>query len=436
MNEKEILDKFKMQVAVSNFKNQSNNKHTLKEEINWRKYAMKKKLIAITCGVVLVISGGVFAYNKIIPSFRFGKGLDRAIENGYIATPEMDYISSETTLIDTKTNITLDNINVDAKIEDFIMDDITIGAHFGFEIDTKINETIDLDRIEQIDLDDLIVTDENKNILYCLDKETFEKYCSDNNLNYQYGEFNEHFYNCGVNSIMTYHSKNTGLVNLTLNMYSAGENFPKCKKLNFNFSKIKLTTNDIELVLNGNWNMNFNVPEEIYRRSSIAYKVVSCENPDFNVTNATLTNTGFEIGINISNMPRPIYPEDLKNLEDKALKGEISFDEYNKIVNDNKDIIEARQTFFYEDMMPIQTYDLENRKEPDFNKITYVENEKGEKFSTSRSAGRRQDANYKDGDIFHFYETFTLTKYDATDKLKVSVMFKHKPYIIELERVK
>ena len=64
------------------------------------------------------------------------------------------------------------------------------------------------------------------------------------------------------------------------------------------------------------------------------------------------------------------------------------------------------------------------------------ENEKGEKYSISKSAGRRQDSNYKDGDIFHFYETFTLTNYDATDKLKVVVMLKHTPYIIELEKVK
>lgn len=402
MNEKEILNKFKMNVAASNFKNEPKNKHTLKEEIDWRQYAMKKKIIAIACGLIVVVSGGVFAYNKIITSFRFGEGIDTAAEHGYIAKTDMNYISSDTIITDEKTNITLDNINLDARIEDFIMDDITIGAHFEFEIDTKIDEIIDLDKIEQIDLDDLIITDENKSILYCMDKDAFEKYCNENNLDYKYGEFNEHFYNCGLNNIMTYHSKNTGTIKLTMNMYSSGNSFPKSKKLNFNFSKIKLTTKDTELILNGSWNMNFDVPKEIYNRTSIAYRVVSCENPDFNVTNATLTNTGFEIGINISNMPKP----DLSQYS-------IPLNTFNPVIV--RDKIER----------------FEN-----FDKITYVENEKGEKFHISMSAGRRQDANYKDGDIFHFYETFTLTKYDATDKLKVRVMFKDLPYIIELEKVK
>ena len=50
------------------------------------------------------------------------------------------------------------------------------------------------------------------------------------------------------------------------------------------------------------------------------------------------------------------------------------------------------------------------------------------------SSFRRQDVNFIDGNKFNFYETFGLTTYTATDKLKVRVLFKDKPYIVELEK--
>ena len=51
------------------------------------------------------------------------------------------------------------------------------------------------------------------------------------------------------------------------------------------------------------------------------------------------------------------------------------------------------------------------------------------------SPSRKQDGNFIDGNKYSFYETFDLTKSDASDKLKVRVMYYDKPYIIELERV-
>ena len=52
------------------------------------------------------------------------------------------------------------------------------------------------------------------------------------------------------------------------------------------------------------------------------------------------------------------------------------------------------------------------------------------------SPSRRQDGNYIEGDKYSFFETFGLTPSEATDKLKVKVLFKNVQYTIELERVK
>ena len=435
MNEQELFEKIKMNIAINNLKNEYNNKHTLNEEKKWRGYMMKKKLVAITCGSIILITGGVLAYNKIVSSFGFGKGIDTAAENGYIANPEMDYVSSNTTATDQKTNISVDNINVNTKIEDFIMDDITIGTHFTFEIDTKINEIIDLDELQDIELKDLIVTDEEKRILYCMDQDAFEKYCKENNLSYKFSEFNENYYNCGLNAILKNHDKKTGIIQFTYNLYSGDKFFPKSKKLNFSFNEIQVTDKNTVVNINGNWNMSFDVPKDMYNRKSISYKVVSCENPDFEVTNATLTNTGFEFGLIISNMGLPEGIELINELEKKVVDGEIDINEYNRRINTEKELIEAREQYD-KIKQPVTIYDWNNTpNNQNIENVTYVENETGEKFTSTMSPGRRQDANYIDGNKFSFYETFSLTTYTATNKLKVRVMFKGKPYVIELEKV-
>ena len=86
-------------------------------------------------------------------------------------------------------------------------------------------------------------------------------------------------------------------------------------------------------------------------------------------------------------------------------------------------------------MHPIKTRDHFHQKE-NIENITYIENENGQKFTAGYSASRKQNSNFIDGDKYNFYETFELTPGDATDKLKVRVMYNDKPYIIELERGK
>ncbi len=443
MDNNELLEKFKINVAVNQFKNEYTNKHTLKEEIKWRKYAMKRKLIAGLCGGFILISGVAFAanYDKIVETFFLGKGLDDAAQNGYIANPDMDYIESNTTATDQITGITLDNINVNAKIEDFLMDDLNISTHFTFEMDTQINETFDLETLRSIDLKDLIVTDEENKILYCMDQEMLENYCKENNLDEKYTEFSDNYYNCGLNAVIVNHDKENGIINFTYNMYTGDASFPKSKKLNFKFTQIQLKReewleNENSIVnLKGNWNIDLDVPEKMYNRQSIAYKVVSCENSDFQVTNATLTDTGFEFGMIISNIKEPERPKILNDLEKEYTDGKIDINEYNRRINEEEEIRKASEDYTLRQRHPVATYDWESKAgQENIEKVTYVENEKGEKFESTMSPSRRADGNFIDGNKYSFYETFGLTTYTTTDKLKVRVLFKDKPYIVELEK--
>ncbi len=406
MDNSELLEKFKMNVAANQFKNEYANGYALKEELKWRRYTMKRKLIIGLCGGLILVSGVAFAanYDKIIETFFLGRGLDSAAQNGYIANPDMDYIASNTTATDQITGITLDNINVNAKIEDFLMDDLNISTHFTFEIDTKINETFDLDTLRYIELKDLMVTDEENKILYCMDKGTLEKYCKENNLDETYLEFSDNYYNCGLNTVIQRHDKEHGIINFTYNMYTGDASFPKSKKLHFKFTQIQLKRedwleNENSIVnLSGDWNIDLDVPEKMYNRQSIAYKVASCENPDFQITNATLTDTGFEFGMIISNIEEPERPQILNDLEKEYTDGKIDINEYNRRLNEEEEIRKAYEDYMLRQRHPVATYDLESESEQkDIEKVTYVENEYGEKFDSTMSPGRRADGNFIDG---------------------------------------
>ena len=222
MNNNEILKKFKMNVAITNFKEENTKEHTQQEQINWRIYVMKKKIIAGLCAGLTIMSGVVFATNfdKVIGDFGLGKGIKNAVESGYVAETDMNYINSNTILTDKQEAILLNNIDVGSKIENFMMDDLNISTHILFSIGTKINEKIDLEKLDNILLTDLIITDEENRILFCANKERFNKYCEENKLNYKYGEFNENNYNCGINSFIEYHNKYDGIVKITYNLYN------------------------------------------------------------------------------------------------------------------------------------------------------------------------------------------------------------------------
>lgn len=435
MDNKELFEKFKMNIAINNFKQES---HILQNSQRKREYVMKKRIIAGLCACFILVSGISIAVNfdKVISIFRLGKGVETAIEHGYIAEPNMNAIKSNTKVEDKKNEMVLEDINVDTKINEFLMDDLNIATHFNFEFDSKIKEIVDFNNLNNVELEDLVVTDENKNILFCRNREAFDNYCKNNNLDYNFLEFNEHYYNCGYGNFIETYSNEMGTIDFVYNIFSDTVNFPKSKKLFFEFSTVTLKKKDwLEnensvINIKGSWKMEFDVPKEMYERESIAYKVVSCENPDFHITNASVSNTGFEIGIIISNMPTPEQPKIIEDLWEKFNNGEIEEDEFERKLNEGEEYQKASVEYMKK-MNPINTEYWEGITDKE---VTYIENEKGERFEHSMRAGRRQDNRFIAGDKYTFYETFELTSYDATDTLKLRVMFYGKPVMIELKK--
>lgn len=410
-----------------------------KEKSKIGKYVFLKTVITSCVGIIL-ISGVVVAtnYNKIINYFGLGNGIGTAVESGYIEEPNMNYIASSSTLEDEEKATILSNIKTNIKIDKFLMDDLNLSVNFDFEFDEAINETVNFNNIRNIELRDLIITDEENRIIYCkATKDVFDEYCKKYDLPYIFGEFNENYMNNGLNSFIKYRDQATNQINLIYNMYADG--YPKSKKLKFNFSKILITEMDekgIEknTILTGEWNINVDVPEKMYKRQTIPYKVVSCSNEDFNITTAFATDTGFEIGIIINNMEKPEYYLQILDEEIKKEINEGKITEAEAEERGNALLKTTKYQTLMAEWRPIEDTPTAELEVENIEVTSYVETEVGEKFEKSLSPSRRQDANFIDGNRFSYYETFELTKYETTDKLKVKIMFKGEPIVIELER--
>ena len=94
---KELFEELQGNIIADNFEKE----YTLKEKNYWRVYEMKKRIIAITMGGIMLASGVAFGFHseEIINYMKgLGKGIDTAANNGYIEKTNMETINQNTTV--------------------------------------------------------------------------------------------------------------------------------------------------------------------------------------------------------------------------------------------------------------------------------------------------------------------------------------------------
>lgn len=342
---------------------------------------------ATACCILFLATSIVFAEEIsafIRHIFNYSKGLDKAVESGYIEDTNIETIESNGTVI---------------TAENFLMDDFNLS--FTFKVDLENQELLnDTSKIEFLDL---LITDEENRILYCEDKERFNEYCTNNNLDYKYREFNENYISTGD----SWYNKNkqNNEISIIYNLY--GDKFPKSKKIIIDVSKIKCTSENSEVILEGDWNIELDVPEKFYNRECVVYTVTSCSEPTLNVTDMTVYNTGTRFGF--SAKFTAIY-NDSDSQEDKEQKIN-KFFEWNRYnVKDGLVIV---------------------------NDI-YLEDEDGNKYYPNRSSSDDKNIMYKADGNLSYLQTFDLIQYEKVNKLKVyfklNLYNERKDIIIEFER--
>ena len=351
------------------------------------------KIPVIICCSLILLSTAVFANtiikNKTMKYYNNSDGLDTAIKNGYIEEPNMDFIMSN---------------GSEAKVEDYLMDDFNLS----FTFNIKLQEELDVNKIVKAQISNFIITDDDNNIIYCDNKELLDEFKANNNLDFEFRKYNEKYIDNGINTYIRKKDSKTNSFELVYNLYSKG--YPKSKKLNLKFLNINLfKSEDIEesgISLEGIWEINLNVPEKFYNREAIIYKFKSLPNEKIYCAEAVVYDTCMKVHF---------IEETEKIYDEEDTEEEIHRKLLERLEKDSED----RKNGIY----------LTNSEN------SYVETEDGTRYypiNSSTEDTRVSDA-YLDG-FLECWQTFSLTKSNISNKLKVVIDIRGKEYIFELER--
>ena len=329
------------------------------------------RLISIILFVTAMITGVTYAdeiveFVKELFGANASDGVDTAVNHGFVA--------------EGKTENTTEGITI--SIKSFIMDDYNFGMNFLLTFNDKYDDVNEIAKHKLL-LEDLKIIDENNNIVFSTDYERKSK----NN------ETLEPEYWNGYSMLQKVVSDNQIMISLS----SAAEvkTFPKSKKLYISFSRITLKDLPNDEVYKGNWKFEEDVPEEMYNRETVIYKVKSCSDDKTVVEDAVLSNSAFKISIPVT----------------------------------TTDKIDYKSLYDIENMKSIYSL-IALQKE-------YVETSDGKRFEISKDGTNGYGGANGENKIIDYHQTFDLTKYDATDTLTVHIFTNTgEEIIIEYEKLK
>ena len=305
-----------------------------------------KILVAAACCTMFLTTGIVFAdeiTRAVKNIFNYSKGVEKAIENDYIEVPAQQIAESN-------------GINIEVK--NFLMDDYDLS--FTFKV--HVEDTELFNKISNINLNDMIITDEENNILYCEDKERLDKYCETNNFNYTFGKYNEKYIVAEQESYIS--SKIDNDIYLIYNLNT--DKFPKSKIINIGVSKMNFILSDkTEVIANGDWNLELEVPEKFYNRECEIYTVESCNNQNILVTDFSVYNTGTNISLEMNT--KSVY-----NISDEDNIKELNKEKFKDWYNQHtKNGVKVVSEIYLEDENGDKYYPLKNSIEDKSIKYNY-----------------------------------------------------------------
>lgn len=479
LNEK-ILENLKTKIAVSNFEKEVTVKNTNKNKIF-------KSVVAAS--IILISSTGlVFAKEIekfITQQFNLRTMHQSTVDNGYIGTSEMDYIEFDAGVQIGDDETIVDTVKTELRVSDFMLTDDMFDFQVDMKFDGKINQykdlnkrvecgNIDYENFGSIELKKFFILDENDNLLAAPvydndeDRDSFNKFCVEHNLDYNYREYSEKYFDNSNNVISGYpntiipeENKLEDIIFSLSSQYAYDDlerettKYPKSKHLTIYFSEItfvpKLNRGE-EIHLIGDWKIDLDIPEIMQSREDVEYKVVNCDNEDFNIVKAVADETGLELGLSINNVKEVPYPEELKEVEEQYRK---EHDGKMHILISEEGLLE-----FYGSQELVDLYVNYNKEKNFINtgrekiyfweeetKGSYIVDSNGKEFKCNGAVPAfnfKYETTYDENgfshpktlDILEGSLIFKMTRFEATDKITAYVEFKGEPVKIELERIK
>lgn len=426
MSKEKVLNRLKNNISIENF-----------IQIDQRNKKIKKicqsTLAIIIC--TLSVTGMVFAkdistriYNNF---FLTGEGMGTAMSEGYIENTDMEYEKSDAKIENEETGQKIDAGDTKVKVSEFVMDDFNLSITFDVQLSEKVKEIVKAEEVWSFNFPDLIISDENNIVLYCLSERKYEEFSKEKQLGLNYKEALDSgkCIGSGVNTLPIGREENH--VKVIYNLYTGGESkYPKSKKLNIDMSQIKISDQvetmmgDEEITLTGDWNFTVDVPEKMYHRKNIVYQQISTTNPDFNILQASVYDTGTDLKLKFKAQKHEKEPttdkiEFWKSLpQDSHLR---NVDILNYIER------EIRYTEEYQEYLKKSLSIWEYDK--------YIMNENGQKFEMTEGPRENGGGYIDDEGIYESNCTFDLTKYEATNTITVYVDYQGNKAEIILEKV-
>lgn len=423
-NKEENWEALKEKIAISSLLEEENMKH--KGKI----MAIIKPMVA-ACLMLVSLSGIVFAKdiaNQIYNQYFTGKGVEKAIQEGYIENTQMEEQNANTTIENEETGEIVEAHETSIKVRELIMDDFTLSMTFEVTLSDTIKDVITANEVMEMNFPDMVVYDENNIILNTVYQGDLEKFKEKSNIE------PTGFVNSGVNMFVSERTENT--VKIIYNFYTGGESvYPKSKELHIFIDRIKVSKKetvmgDEEITIRGDWNFKVDVPEKMYTRENISYQQKSTSNPDFNVQSAVVYNTGMEIGMKFK-AEKQMSMKEIGASVSEELEFYWTLDENDELRTiDILNYIEnkARANPEYQKLLEQSLERWEYEK--------YVTNSKGERFDFTMGPRENGGASIDEEGIMTATCVFDLTAYDATDEITLHLDYKGNKADIILERRK
>lgn len=353
----------------------------LKERLK-SKGIIPKNLVIVFAILLIAISSFVIA-KEIIKHFFLDSsdGVENALNNGYIESYEM------------KENNYSNGISIE--VESVLMDDYNLAIVFCLKFDN-------IEYVKNADycnFDNLLIMDENNNLIVT----KFEGKIKDSKL-LNFFDINNNYPGIS-NGNESVHIKSKDDDEIVLTYITNSSEFPKSHKLKIITDEISLHYSEDNFgekidTINGDWNIEVDLPEEFYNRRTEVYTLESSNDENLELLGANLSQTGIRIEFK-TKWGQQYYNEDDSD--------EIIYEKLEKIRNEYL-------TF---------EYIVENGITPLYN--YYIVNSFGEKFYPANSSDGDGGMSVGSNAELNYFQIFNMTPSDATDKI-IIIMEKDSHY--------
>lgn len=259
--DKMLFNYFDSNKDVPNYINETIHNTLQKENKQSHSFDIMKKVAMIIISFGIVSTSIVFAddiINFIASIFTNStEAIDSAVENGYVQNVNIDYV--------------YDN-DIGVRVDNIVLDDTNLDISF-------IYNYLGLDVIDYLELYKYKIKDENNNVLYELDRNTYYK----ENV-----------------SIGTQLKKDNDIAQIDENIFKesllyTSKKFVNCKEIIIEISQIKIIANNNSDIKYGNWNISIQIGEDFKNRESVFYIIEN--NNNLNDSKVELTETSLKINL-------------------------------------------------------------------------------------------------------------------------------------------